>query len=102
MIPKQLYIFDLQISTKFLLSLVEVNQASIILVVSIDATMKRSCWLLGLHTAHCHSDKIIPGWKLTSPEKKIENGKVDMKIHPYFRFLGHFFASHLGEFAEGL
>ena len=58
MIPKQLYIFDLQISTKFLLSLVEVNQASIILVVSIDATMKRSCQLLGLHTAHCHSDKI--------------------------------------------
>ena len=50
--------FDLQISTKILLSLVEVNQASIILVVSIDATMKRSCQLLGLHTAHCHSDKI--------------------------------------------
>ena len=79
--------FDLQFSTKFPLSLVEVNQASISLVVSIGATMKCSCWILGLHTRHCHSDKIFLWFRIHFNIKK--NGKwkswpENSSIFPFF------------------
>ena len=95
MIPKKFYIFDLQFSTKFMFSLVEVNQASISLVVSISATMKCSCSLLGLHTTNCHSDKIFVWFKTHFNIKKMENEKVDLYIHPYYSFLGHFYPNLL-------
>ena len=92
MIPKKFYIFDLQFSTKFPLSLVEVNQASFSLVISIDATMKRSCWLLGLHTTHCHIDKIFLWFGTHFTIKKNRKWKSWLENSSIFLFFGTFFS----------
>ena len=51
---------------------------------------------LGFHTTHCHSDR--PHFAI----KKIENGKVDLKIHPYLHVLAKKFPNLIGLFPEGL